>query len=155
MNNKKIITSTALTLCMLFMPQVVLGDHHGKRHGFFNELFKDSEWKKMKEMSPEERSAFKKERKEKWDAMSRDDKLAHIEQRRQQRLQKMEEAFNSMSNEDKVNYFNERYAETRTSIQEKWQNKSDDEKIEYVENKMSRKRGMEKGKGKGHGKWKK
>lgn len=79
---------------------------------------------KMKNMTPEEREAFHKERKAKWNAMSKEEKLKEIEERRSKRLKKMKETWNAMS---------------------------DDEKITHVENKMKNKRkkprGGEHGKG--------
>ncbi|MCI5049358.1 MAG: hypothetical protein MRY32_03395 [Rickettsiales bacterium] len=68
---------------------------------------------KIKNMSPEERAAFHKERKEKWEKMSKEEKLQTIEEKRQKRLEKMEE---------------------------RWESMSDDEKIKHVEQKMERRK---------------
>ncbi len=138
MNLKNLITTGAFAFSLCLLPQVSLADcSHGKGHGFFKELFKD---KNLKEMSPEERKAFKKERKEKWAAMSKEEKLAHIEERRKERLKNMDETFGSMADEDKVKFFNEKFSKKRNYMEEKWQNMNDDEKIEFVENKMSHKK---------------
>lgn len=64
----------------------------------------EGDWKadreKMKNMSPEDREKFMQERKAKWDALSKEEKLKMIEERRKQR----EARWNAMSDDEKIEH---------------------------------------------------
>ena len=80
----------------------------------------EKSWEEIQQMSPQEREKFNAERKAKWDALSKDEKLKMIEERRTQRRKEMDAH---------------------------WQSMSDDEKIEHVEKRMERKRERSKERG--------
>jgi predicted Fe-S protein YdhL (DUF1289 family) len=61
-----------------------------------------------KQLSPEQREKFHQERKAKWDAMSKEEKLATIEKRHAAKKAKMEEKWNSMSDDEKIAFVEKR-----------------------------------------------
>lgn len=80
-------------------------------------------WKERKEkleaMTPEEKTKYFEDRQKQWDAMPKAEKLKVIEERRAKRMKRMED---------------------------KWNGMSDDEKIAHVEKKMERWKNGKKGK---------
>ncbi len=84
-----------------------------------------------------------KDLKEKWQSMSKEEKLAAIETRRAERLKKREEKFNTMTDQEKLALVNDRFKKMHDKMDSQWKSMSDDEKIEFVEKRMS-------GKGKHH-----
>ena len=65
-------------------------------------------YEKYKELSPEQREKFHTERKAKWDAMSKEEKLATIEKRQAEKKKRMEEKWNSMSDDEKITFVEKR-----------------------------------------------
>lgn len=61
-------------------------------------------YEQIKSMSDAEREAFFTERKAKWDAMSKEEKLAEIEKRRAERIKWMEDKWGSMSDDEKIKH---------------------------------------------------
>ncbi len=102
-----ILKSLSLMGMALMMTSPAWAEHHeGHKDGHHGEWHE-----KMKDMSPEERKAFMEERKAKWEAMSTEEKVKLIEEKR---------------------------AERRKAMDEKWEAMSDEEKVEHVEDKMER-----------------
>lgn len=59
---------------------------------------------KLNKMTPEQRDAFHKERQDKWNAMSKEEKLKAIEDRRKEHRQKMDDKWNRMSDDEKIKH---------------------------------------------------
>ena len=68
----------------------------------------NQEGKKVKHMTPQERKAFHQERKEKWKAMSAQEKLEVIEKKRSQRIKRMNDTWENMSDDEKIKHVEER-----------------------------------------------
>ena len=87
---------------------------------------------------------------EKWQSMSKEEKLAAIETRRAERIKKREEKFNAMTDQEKVALVNDKFKKMHDKMDSKWKSMSDDEKIAFVEKRMNGKGGHRRG-GKGKG----
>lgn len=72
------------------------------------DLSKTAPRERYKNMSDDERKAFHEKRKEKWQGMSKEEKLEVIEKRRAEKIKKMEEKWNSMSDDEKISFVEKR-----------------------------------------------
>ncbi len=85
----------------------------------FEGLSREEKRAELESMSPEERKAFFEERKQKWQSMSQEEKLQAIEQKRTEKLKRMEEKWDSMSAEEKIRHVEERMKRKRDHMKER------------------------------------
>lgn len=111
--------------------------HDGERGGL-REFFHNEDGSKPTPEQIEQKKKEFREEKEKLSKMTPDEKIAFIEQRRNERLQKMEEKFKSMTDKDKIEFVNKRYAKMKEKMEEKWKGMSKEEKIAFVEEKINK-----------------
>lgn len=100
MTHGKLFTALILGSALAFTTPAFADSHEGK-HG--------KKWEEIKKLSPEEREKFKAERKAKWDALSKEEKLKVIEERRANMRQKMDERWNAMSDDEKIAFTEKRF----------------------------------------------
>jgi hypothetical protein len=129
------LTTLALLSFLIASPATALAEGKGHDHdGFMN--FGFGEEGTFKGLSDKEKKAFVDDRLTKWKAMTRDEKLAHIEKRRAERIKRLEEHYKGMSDADKVKFVDEKYKTLRERMDKHWSGMTDDEKIKFVEDKI-------------------
>lgn len=96
----QLLGALVITTALVFSPAVMAQPPAGERDG--------SRWEAFKNMSPEEREAFHKERKAKWEALSDAEKVKMIEERRAEKRKEMDARWSSMSDAEKIRHVEER-----------------------------------------------
>lgn len=79
----------------------------------FDKMTYEERREAMEKMSPEEREAFHKARKEQWDAMSDSEKLQLIEQKRTEMRAARDARWSAMSDAEKIKYAEEKMEKYR------------------------------------------
>lgn len=97
---QKILGTLLVGAALVLSPAAFAAEDGAEKPKFDREAFKN--------LSPEERQKFFEERKAKWEALSRDEKLKSINERHDEMRKKMDDHWNSLSDDDKLKFAEER-----------------------------------------------
>lgn len=100
----KILAALLLGSSLLLTPAAWAQDRDGAIHETRREAMRD----KFRDMPPEEREQFMQERREKWQALSDEEKVKLINEKHDRKMHEMKERWGNMSDQEKINMVEKR-----------------------------------------------